>query len=68
MKRYLSHLVIVNGKQYEGLSVVTINDDCTIVVEPYTHEIHSTVYVNGSVVITVNPNNSKDIKVSINNQ
>lgn len=68
MRRYLSHQVIVNGKRYEGLSIVTINDDNTIEVEPYTHEVHSTVYVNGSVVVTINPNNRDDITVSLNNQ
>jgi hypothetical protein len=68
MKRYLSHRVVVNGKPYEGLSIATINDDNTVTVEPYTHEVHSTVYVNGPVIITINPNNSNDITVSLNNQ
>lgn len=67
MKRYLSHKIIVNGKQMPGLSIVTINDDNTIETIPYTEEVHSTVYVNGSVIIETNPENNQIISVSINN-
>ena len=67
MKRYSSHHIIVNGKQHEGLSIVTINDDNTVDVVPYTHEIHSTVYVNGSVVIETSPTDNRVISLIINN-
>jgi hypothetical protein len=66
MRRYLSHHIIVDGVRYDTLSIVTIGDDNTVSVEPYEMEVHSTVYVNGTVV--VNTNDDGRVSVSIINQ
>lgn len=65
MKRYLAHHIIIDGKHYDSLSIVTINENNTVSVEPYTHEIHSTVYVGGTLVIATS---AEDVKISVINQ
>ncbi|MBO5052730.1 MAG: hypothetical protein J6C44_00635 [Muribaculaceae bacterium] len=55
MKRYLAHRVIVDDIDY-GMSIITINDDYSMSVEPYEAEIHSTRFINGVLtVITLTP-------------
>lgn len=51
MKRFLAHHVIVDGKHYNLLSIVTINDDGSVDIDPFQEEVHSTVYVNYTLVI-----------------
>lgn len=55
MKRFLAHRAVIDGKVHEGLTLVTVNDDGTIDVCPYSKETHSTVFVNGTLTL-----NTKD--------
>jgi hypothetical protein len=65
MKRYLSHHIVVDGRRYDSLSIVTINDDNSVTVEPYEVEVYSTGSVNGMVVVSTA---ADGVSVSIINQ
>lgn len=56
MKRFLAHRAVIDGTVYEGLTLVTVLDDGTINAEPYTHETHSTVFVNGTLTLDTKHN------------
>lgn len=49
-RRYLARRVIVDGEE-RGLSVVTIDARGGVTVEPFERETHSTVMVDGTIVV-----------------
>lgn len=53
MERYLAHKIVCDGKEYP-LSIAELSDDRRSVrIYPYTEEIHSTAWVDGTLRITL---------------
>lgn len=50
-KRWLARCVTVNGEKH-ALQLVELTDDRRILLSPFTHETHSTVYVSAITVQT----------------
>lgn len=50
MKRYMAHKVIVDNVMHK-LSIVTINDDGSVYVSPFDAEIHSTRFIDGTLIV-----------------
>ncbi len=51
MKRIAAHLILFNGETYH-LSIASIAaDGKTISITPLSHEVHSTVFINGCIEI-----------------
>ncbi len=55
MERLMAHEIIYDGRHYR-MSVIELDASGAIRIYPYTHEIHSTRFVNGSVEVTVSGN------------
>lgn len=51
MKRFLARNVLLDGVPL-GLSIVTFEKSGMVSVEPFTHEVHSTRYVEGTIEVT----------------
>ena len=51
MKRYLAREIITDGGLRWELAVLTVNDDGSWTVQPFEGETHSTVFVEGTIVI-----------------
>lgn len=53
-ERYLARHVVVDGRDC-GLAVAGIGADGTLLIEPFTRETPNTVYLPGTLHITLSP-------------
>ena len=52
MKRFLTHHLIIDGKEETGLRLITVTDNRQIKIAPFDGETAATIYVDDSLTIT----------------
>ncbi len=52
--RWLAHHIVYRGTDH-GLAVLTVTPDGNVHIEPFTAEIHSTVFHSGTITLEENP-------------
>lgn len=55
MKRYMAHEIVANGVN-RPMAIISIDEhDGSYTIAPFSGEVHSTVFVNGTLVIGERP-------------
>lgn len=52
--RWLAHHIVFRGVDH-GMVLLTVGDNGSISIEPFTAEVHSTAFHSGTITITENP-------------
>lgn len=52
--RWLAHHIVYRGTDY-GLSVLSVEPDGSVRIEPFAAESHSTVFHSGTITVKENP-------------